>query len=573
MKRLEVSPMRLGNTSGWSAGTSLQIPVSNFTYEENGESVALPWLRPRDILEHLLGAFPWLLLGGCEVGEGAQQLLSTFWKTYRTQHASHEVFQGNEDRLSQTIPLCLHGDGARTQKKQPLEIVSIEAVLGLDTQPMLDLFCNCKRQPDSNTSGLACGLADPLVQKLNHKHHTYLTRFLVFAFPSKKYDVKLPGLLRAFLEEASKDLGALCEHGIRLPTGTFYFAFLGYKGDMEYHAKTGLLVRSYKNVGTKNHIPCCHECGAGSIRFPFEDFTPQPSWSTTLYESVPWREEPPFRGIKFEASWAAGKAASWFRRDSFHILRHGVARNFFASALILLALEGFFDDPADPSEDLGQRLASAWAHFRLWCETIGTSPATVRSFSREKLHFQTLSSFPYIGCKGSDTILFLRWLQLFLRTQLATETTPAMFVMLQQMLRCANGAIEFQCIHHHGIWLRRQCAQRIHKACRDFCGGYCLLADMCLNSRRTLFGMVPKIHALDHFRWELQCALEEQRCVTLNPCVFDCSMNEDFVGRLARQSRRIGFKKVNHNLILAYLVKAKTVIKKFKRSGQHLQRQ
>ena len=48
-----------------------------------------------------------------------------------------------------------------------------------------------------------------------------------------------------------------------------------------------------------------------------------------------------------------------------------------------------------------------------------------------------------------------------------------------------------------------------------------------------------------------------EEILLLNPAVFDCSGNEDFVGRVSKQSRRVGFKLVLDNLILAYLVKFK----------------
>lgn len=84
--------------------------------------VRLAYLRPTDILRYLLTNEPWLLLGGLKPGREAQKLLSTFWNLYRIEHGSHEVFQmarDNKVQLDHTIPVFIHGDGGRTQKKTP----------------------------------------------------------------------------------------------------------------------------------------------------------------------------------------------------------------------------------------------------------------------------------------------------------------------------------------------------------------------------------------------------------------------------------------------------------------------
>ena len=73
------------------------------------------------------------------------------------------------------------------------------------------------------------------------------------------------------------------------------------------------------------------------------------------------------------------------------------------------------------------------------------------------------------------------------------------------------------------------------------------------------------VHAFDHFRSDFDEALESSAPFTLNPGLFDCSTNEGFVGRIARQSRRVGFRRVNENLVQAYLVKAKIVVKRWKK--------
>lgn len=277
-------------------GFALKVPTSYHVFEEDGVTVSLPYLKPTRMLNYLLTDEPWLLLGGLKPGGEARQLLATFWNLYRSEHGSHEVFRmaaENKIRLDQTIPLILHGDSGRTLKKQPLEVLSFRPALGLDTEANI-LKCKCSQT--STYSGAR--KSSPMAQRLNNKHSSYLTHFLTCAFPSKKFK-STPGLLMSMLEAMSMDLRVACWDGIAIGNTVYHVAILGMAGDFEWHAKTGLLNRSYQNVGHKNFIPCCSECLAGSMQFPFEEVSSNLKWKDSLYRSPPWTELPPFRHIPF----------------------------------------------------------------------------------------------------------------------------------------------------------------------------------------------------------------------------------------------------------------------------------
>ena len=200
------------------------IPTSYHQFEENGSCVQLPWLRPSDSLRYLLSNEPWLLLGGLQPGQEAQKLLTTFWDLYRNEHGSHAVYKmasENQVRLSHTIPVFLHGDGGRTQKKTPLEVVSFRPTLGIDTeQPPFTCSC-CDPVVYHGTDK-----KDPCSMRLNQKNNSYLTHFLVFAYPSKKFK-KLPGLFQSLLEAVSLDLKNACCSGITVRDEVFHIAVLG----------------------------------------------------------------------------------------------------------------------------------------------------------------------------------------------------------------------------------------------------------------------------------------------------------------------------------------------------------
>ena len=533
---------------------------SNHTHHENRETVIMPYLKPRDVLTTLLTEEPWLLLGGLAPGPQAFDLLKTFWRVYRSEHATHKVFQMEQDNLldlSRTIPLMIHGDGGRTSKKQPLEVMSLIAVLGLDTKKQL--VCRCPKPFDFTKDR---SVQDPLLQKLNNRNNSYLSHFLLFAFPSKKFK-KTPGLLKAMLRVVSDDIGSCCTNGIVVKNERWNFGVIGLRGDAEWHAKTGVLNRSYQNVGHKNEIPCCHLCDAGAPGIPFEDFRHGATWKSTMERLVPWNQPPPYSSIPFEP-WDTGAAAKFFRYDPLHVFRLGIVRNFIASCLIMLCTDGYYDFPGD-SHSVPERLSRAWMSFTLFCETKKKTPASLRSFSREKLHYATTTSFPFVGCKGSDSVLLLKYLQWFAGLNIQTGQNTNVLQLIK--LGCDQG-LGFQAIHGHGLWLPPSCRDEIYRFAKGFCHTYSRLAQIAMGRQLTLFGLVPKAHSLAHIYYELEKSWRNP--FSINPAVWDTSSSEDFVGRVSRQSRRVGYRNIVGNTILAYRVKAKFVIKRFKKTRSWL---
>ena len=293
-------------------GLTFPVPVSELCYTtDSGETVLLPYIRPSDYFETLLKKCPQLLMGGHDLGIAARRELSDFWSTYEAVQSSHAVFQKPEWRsqAAWTIPYSIHGDGGRTAKKQVLELISVEPALGLRTAEACTETCRCPQ---------TCALSGP---RLNSKLHSYLSRFLLASFPAKQWP---KGLLTRVLEVLSQELGLLFHAGIVVHGHTYYFACLGLKGDMEFHAQALHLTRSYHNIGTRNFKMVCAECHAGAEDVPFEDVNAGAAWEKTLCASFPWQAQPPFTQLPFE-DWnvAPSRAAQFFRRDPFHVFRLG----------------------------------------------------------------------------------------------------------------------------------------------------------------------------------------------------------------------------------------------------------
>ena len=161
----------------------------------------------------------------------------------------------------------------------------------------------------------------------------------------------------------------------------------------------------------------------------------------------------------------------------------------------------------------------------------------------------------------------LKWLRFFVALVLQQDGwSRTDRKVLNWVISGAKDGLAFsQGIHGHGIWLAQSCVVFLRKTLQSFGASYALLANHCLNCGYSLYGMVPKLHAHLHFRADFDDSLAGGWPHTLNPAVFDNSMSEDFIGKVARLSRRISFKNIERTILHSYQVKVKFEIDKFKK--------
>ena len=239
-----------------------------------------------------------------------------------------------------------------------------------------------------------------------------------------------------------------------------------------------------------------------------------------------------------------------------------------ASSIILLATFGRFDlGEARESVSLDNRLERAWSHFQLYLAAARRHVGGLRSFSRAKMHFVSGFAYPWLGCKAGDVPTLLKWLLLVVSVGLSKEGLPAeQYRVLGWMEKAASGGLFFtQAIHGHAIWLPASCAVGLRSALVKFNTNYCRLAQWCLTRNKPLYGLTPKLHAMSHFRHDLDMAFASGKQVFRNPAIFDCGVSEDFVGRVSRQSRRIAFKRRTfvQQLLNVYKLKVRFVLTAF----------
>ena len=315
--------------------------------------------------------------------------------------------------------------------------------------------------------------------------------------------------------------------------------------------------------GVQNKIEICHSCRAGHQLFPFEDYSETPAWVPTMFYSRPWdRQSPPALGqMNFDLH-RPELAIAW---DPFHVVKVGVARDVIGGTLIFLLRKGFFDDDGD-SKNIVDRFSRAHSVFTLWCKAERESPG-LRSFTKAFFNMQNLMSAPWCSSKASDTRLLLRWLVWYLRLNIANPRIVGHHQLLQHMLEVCQSTLDINILHHHGLWLERVCAHRLYCCIMTCLRGYAYLGVVAIQHRIRSFIQKPKLHALHHIAYKLRVQLLKGSTLIMSPQAHACDVNEDFIGRISRLSRRVGFRLCDKRVCERYFLKIAALLKDRKKDG------
>ena len=397
-------------------------------------------------------------------------------------------------------------------------------------------------------------------QLTNYTGHSYLSRFLCFGLGGWIYK-KQRHVVDRLLTEIATNMASLFETGITLKNGKTYFAALvAIKGDMDFHGKYWNLSRCYSNIGTVNNLQFCHRCFAGAQGYAAEIFSDEPPWLETVDVQRPWNVDcpPPLSLIPFDPS-CPERA---LQGDIFHIFKTGMGRDLAGGVIVTLARKGFWDFP-DSSTNFPDRLDRAHATFSMWCKAEGHCPG-LRSFSKSYFNMVNLVSAPWTSSKGSDTMLLLRFCCFFLHLNINSPHVLGFEDLLQDMLEVCESAVNMTMIHSHGLWLSRPCATKLYWDMMVVLRGYAVLGRRAINLGVRAFIFKPKIHALHHLALSLRCSLQLGSPRVLSPQAFACEMNEDYIGRISRLSRRVGFRLVDLRVAERLFMKMFALLKRRK---------
>ena len=104
------------------------------------------------------------------------------------------------------------------------------------------------------------------------------------------------------------------------------------------------------------------------------------------------------------------------------------------------------------------------------------------------------------------------------------------------------------------LWVEPEAADGLAKHGMKFMESFCFAAHYALNVLQTpRFKIPPKLHMLAHFCHKLYSA-SQARLPLLNFLSSSCQMDEDFIGKIAFQSRQVSIRTVHRRSIQRYLV-------------------
>ena len=558
--------------------SNLSLPIKIETTEHATADASLSvvktyHVRPQSWVQFLLTECPELL--GGSPGDSYSNF-ECFWDLYRKIHPSHEIYKAHAQRLSSVVPLCIHGDEGRGLKKSNYLVMSLQSPLGANPRPS-KRKCSCdvclRDRSDlpfgDSPSPSLSGKTKEFVNSIwcNFRGHSYLSRFLLYGLAGWQAKSH-PEVPKAMCRLLASDLHELFHKGVEVPgRGLVYGAVIGLKGDMDWHKKCMHLTRSWLHAGQESAGEICHCCLAGNRNFPFEDYSENPRWSQSLLSSRPWSNSnpPSLLSIPFDAA-EPPTPEYIIKGDLFHIMKTGCCRDVIGGAVFFLCRKGFFDLEGS-SQNLPDRLDRAHGHFKLWCKAESVSPG-LRSFSKAFFNIKTMLSAPWSNSKGSDTVLLLRWLSFFLSLQLKHPTIPdngGHSRLMSVMVQTIEAARTILClIRQHKLFLHRACGRRLYITIMRFLRGYQHLGKHLLNLSMRSFLQKPKLHALHHVAWTLRCQLLSGGPM-LNPECFCCDIDEDFIGRVSRVSRKLDVRQLDKRVLQRQFLKVRALLNKRKR--------
>ena len=368
-------------------------------------------------------------------------------------------------------------------------------------------------------------------------------------------------LLTGLLENLAQECVQVLSEGVS-SSETFYPCCIGVKGDAPMLMKVGNFSRGFSHMGRDRG--CCFECRAGESPFPFEDVRLVPVWGSTVYSSRPYVDPSPLLQIP-----AQPQPEKFFKRDPFHTFKQAIGCSFLSSSIVVLCELGYFPGP---SEAVTEQLSRAYQDFAFWTkhEWPGRTMQSLKMFTKDLFHWPRKEAFPAGRFKGSDCMLMLRWLHCIMqqgvvegdarqgRSLLENALEEWHVPLFHEILRASHAGVEyFHILSRWGVWLYREKAQELGLLAAEFTQGFAKLAKLCHAKGMPRFHLVPALHAFHHFYYDTKLFLELPGMpeVFLSPAVVGCEADEDFVGKVARLTRKVHARSTTQRSLERYCVK------------------
>ena len=458
-----------------------------------------------------------------------EAILRAFWNNYKQLFPDHEIFARFEQgslRPESTYPMMMHGDEGRGRRRQGFLVVNFHSALGKGTQDQID----------------AKTFRSYIKLSLNFLGNSLTTRLLHCGLPKKLYAEA--GVHEAVISSAVAEAQFMLTEGILEPytNRRIWMAVLNVCGDWVWLHKCGNLARSFNNVAKRagdmqNGI--CHRCRAGAPGVPWESIHERnPIWLRTTFTESAFTHVPEICKLVH----ILGEEERLLAFDIFHCFHLGVGKSMVGSAAALLSQQ-------QPGRNVEERFASLERLFFGWCKT-NKQPHMLSKVSKETFAWTSTLEYPQAGWYKAG--LTTSWCK-FLEAVLCANAWPE-----EPMLEKAGEAFAainacLAALYKENVFIPAERAILIAEN-----GLRCLrrlgwLAKEAVKLQRALWMLTPKAHALHHLFLEDMLKPALQGLQPINVLVFSTQLDEDFVGKQSRLSRRTDPRTVSKRCLERFL--------------------
>ncbi len=108
-------------------------------------------------------------------------------------------------------------------------------------------------------------------------------------------------------------------------------------------------------------------------------------------------------------------------------------------------------------------------------------------------------------------------------------------------------------LYRAGLWLTDRQRAFIIRSVGDLLRNFSRCAEISFSMGLIRFKYQPKFHLVAELRYNLQ-ADAERKVPSINPLAWSCQLDEDFIGKVATQSRKVSSRKLHLKVCERYLI-------------------
>lgn len=539
-------------------GLAFDVPKTTVDLDE---SFKYPCIHPKDLLENIAKKGFLAKTLGVPVAY-AERVFESFWKDFQQQFPQHDLFAVDGVDFSHLVPYYLHGDGGRTYKKDSILICSAFPAFGqgtakkpVDLEPLPSRPLQVKSKKRARPQGTNAG--NGFEGGINLLGDTLANRFLFAAIKTEYYKKNHDRFVK-LIEIWGQWMHQMFREGFTYKGETWRILVLGLCGDAPFLREAGFHNRSFSNVrksakATTVLSGVCWLCDAGRTGGPsFENpDIHNAEWVSTTgaRNPLPWDDEP--GPLLQHLLVNQNDLAAFYLPDLFHIYHFGVGKDFVASSIVYMIKTAFKRNSIAASlEVFNSELATYFSEHKKDRCHFG------KKLKLDLLGYVSSKDFPTgHWSKGADTTKLGKVLESISRKVLANhDDLRDDWILNNISLAAVTIGNFFRMLFKASFKLKPEEAQTaILDGCR-FCRLYVLLARTCLSRKLCLFKLKPKFHMLCHILKTMSDQFLVNPNTVVNPLAHSTFQCEDFVGKVARISRRVSPKTHGDKILNRYFV-------------------